>query len=227
MKLIKKEEVANGTFAFLFERPSRFEFIPGQFIEVALEEGSPSDPFRSFSIASAPCEEHLMIATRIRDSAFKQALSSLAPGTEVQIDGPYGRFGLRGDASCHVLISGGIGVTPFRSIVIQAADERTRGNIVLFHASRDVGGAPFHEEMTDLGGRGFGFQFVPAMTRPSEGWLGETGYVDAAMLARYADLSSAMYYISGPQAMVESTRDMLLKVPVASDRIVTEAFEGY
>jgi ferredoxin-NADP reductase len=227
MKLIKKEEVADGTFAFLFERPRRFEFIPGQFVEVTLEEASPTDPFRSFSIASAPCEEHLMIATRIRDSAFKQALSSMAPGAEVQIDGPYGRFGLRGDAGCHVLISGGIGVTPFRSIVVQAANERTRGSMVLFHANRDLEGAPFHQEMTGLSAGGFGFQFVPTVTRPSEGWLGETGYVDASMLSRYLDLSSAMYYISGPEAMVKSTRDMLLKIPVASDRIVTEAFEGY
>lgn len=228
MRLTAVEEIASGTRAYYFERPADFDFVAGQFVEMSLEDMAPSDPFRSFSIASAPSESHLMIATRSRDSAFKQALSALAPASEVQIDGPYGKFGLRDDARlAHVLIAGGIGITPFRSMLIQAAAAGGLESLLLFHANRDISGAPFTDEMARLSQQAPGFRFIPTLTRPSEGWNGETGYVDAAMLSRYVDSNEAIFYVSGPPAMVQSTRKMLADIAVPADRIASESFEGY
>jgi ferredoxin-NADP reductase len=228
VKLTGVEQVADGTFAYYFERPEGFEFVPGQFVEIALEELSPSDPFRSFSIASAPCEPRIMIATRSRDSSFKQALRSITPEAEVQVDGPYGRFVLREDGSpLRVMIAGGIGITPFRSMIVQSVQGEQSSPIALFHANRDIAGSPFAEEMMSLSERQSGFQFIPTLTRAAEGWNGERGYVDAAMLARHVDLSTALFYISGPPAMVQSTMEMLSNAQVAADRILSESFEGY
>jgi ferredoxin-NADP reductase len=228
MKLLRVEQIADGTFAFHFERPEGFEFVAGQFVEIALEELSPSDPFRSFSIASAPCEPDIIIATRVRDSSFKQALRSLTPGIDIQVEGPYGKFVLReGDGLPHVLIAGGIGITPFRSMIVQAAADGSRAPILLFHANRDAAGAPFSAEMVSLGERESGFRFIPTLTRPSEGWTGEKGYVDVEMLARYVDIGSAMFHISGPPAMVQSTKEMLAVAEVPADRIFAESFQGY
>jgi ferredoxin-NADP reductase len=228
MKLLRAEQIADGTFAFSFERPEGFEFIAGQFVEIALEDLSPSDPFRSFSIASAPCESDMMIATRLRHSGFKQTLHSITPGLDVQVDGPYGRFGLREDDGLpHVLIAGGIGITPFRSMIVEAATKGMREPILLFHANRDPSGAPFSAEMTGLSEGESDFQFVPTLTRPAADWSGETGYVDVAMLSRYVDIANAKFYVSGPPAMVRSAIVMLGTAEVAKDRIFHESFEGY
>src|SRR6185312_5549383 len=95
VKLIKKEEVANETMAFHFEKPTDFIFKAGQFADFTLlnppetdEEGNT----RGFSLAHAPYEEDLMITTRMRDTAFKRVLRNLPVGTEVKLDAPYGNF---------------------------------------------------------------------------------------------------------------------------------------
>ena len=228
MKLTRVEEVATGTSAYYFERPASFSFVPGQFVEVLLEDDSPADSVRSFSIASSPSEPDLMFATRSRDSAFKLALRSLSPGRDVEIDGPYGSLALRTDAGLpHVFIAGGIGITPFRSILVEAAAAGSQEPMVLFHANRDVAGAAFFSEMTYLGQRSPAFRFIPTLTRPSPGWEGETGYIDAAMLRRHLDPAQAVYYVSGPLAMVEATLALLGSIGVPGDRVRSETFEGY
>jgi ferredoxin-NADP reductase len=229
LKLTRIEEVATGTLAYYFERPVDFAFTPGQFVEVTLATAAEPEAFHSFSIASAPCEPELMIATRNRESGFKQAMRLLATGTDVQIDGPYGRFVLleQHAGTPHVFIAGGIGITPFRSIVTQSASDGTSTPLLLFHANRDVAGAPFQEEMLRLQEAAPSFRFVPTLTRPGDGWQGERGYVDAAMISRYVEPQRAIYYVSGPPAMVASTRAMLAETGIANSRILYEAFEGY
>lgn len=227
MKFQGSEQIAEGTFAYYFERPEGFQFVAGQFIEMSLVESSPADPFRSFSIASAPSESHVMIATRLRDSAFKQALRSMKPGLDLPIEGPYGRFTLReNDGLSKVLIAGGIGVTPFRSMIVEASRRGMRSPILLVHANRDLAGIPFAHEMGRLSDTNPEFRFVPTLTRPSESWSGETGYVDIAMLSRYVDIENAEFYVSGPPAMVQSAIEML-SIATTKDRIFSEAFEGY
>jgi ferredoxin-NADP reductase len=128
VKLNKREEVAEGTMAFHFEKPVGFNFKAGQFISLTLIDPAETDAegnTRVFSIASAPCEELLMIATRMRNTAFKRTLKALTLGAEVQIQGPFGSLILDNDSIRPVaLIAGGIGITPFRSIVVQATVNR-------------------------------------------------------------------------------------------------------
>src|SRR5690348_10544977 len=95
VKPIKKEEVANETMAFHFEKPKDFTFKAGQFGDFTLLNPSETDEegnIRGFSLSHAPYEEDLMIATRMRDTAFKRVLKNLPLGTEVKLDAPYGNF---------------------------------------------------------------------------------------------------------------------------------------
>src|SRR5690242_18065397 len=125
IKLLRREEVADGTAAFFFEKPDGFQFNAGQFLRFNLIDPPETDEegnSRSFSIASAPHEAELMIATRMRDTAFKRVLGSMAVGSEIEVKGPYGRMTLHEDASRPaVILTGGIGITPFRSIALEAA----------------------------------------------------------------------------------------------------------
>ena len=94
-KLIRKEEVAEGTMAFYFEKPKYFNFIAGQYMTVTLLNPPETDAegnSRFFSIASAPSDNYLMVATRIRDTAFKRVLKNLPVDSEVKIDTRTARF---------------------------------------------------------------------------------------------------------------------------------------
>src|SRR5690606_32160863 len=128
-KLIKHEEVAEGTMAFYFEKPEGFSFITGQFIELTLIDPKETDGegnTRAFSIISRPDEDYLAIATRLRDTAFKRQLKELAPGEEIQLEGPFGNFILHENIDRPaIFLVGGIGITPFMSIIKDALNRST------------------------------------------------------------------------------------------------------
>lgn len=233
VKLIKKEEIANGTMAFHFEKPEGFEFRAGQFGDFTLlnppETDSEGDT-RGFSIAAAPYEPDLMFATRLRDTAFKRVIRELPIGTEVKLDAPYGDFTLHKTATTPaVFIIGGIGVTPVRSMIAQATHDKTAHNITLVHANRTPADAPFTEDFERLAKDNPNFTFVPVVTDDApEGWTGEHGRVDEAMLRRHIpDLNTPIYYLSGPEGMVKAMRQLLVGLGVNEDTIKTEEFAGY
>src|SRR5262249_36395326 len=139
IRLIGRKDVAEGTMAFLFEKPPGFNFKAGQFMRFTLIDPPETDAegnARTFSIASAPYEESLMIATRMRDTAFKRVLKGAAPGTRLVARGPYGSLTLQEGASPPaVFLSGGIGITPFRRILMQAAWGHLARNMTLFYSN--------------------------------------------------------------------------------------------
>jgi len=167
VRLQQKEAVAEGTVAFHFQKPADLEFKAGQFIDVTLIDPQETDAegnTRSFSIASAPFETDLIIATRMRDTAFKRVLNSLALGTEVSIAGPFGSFTLRQDSQPAVFLAGGIGITPFRSMLLQAFHDRMVRRFVLFYSNRRPEDAAFLEELQQLDRNAGGFRLIAVMT---------------------------------------------------------------
>src|ERR1051326_6638207 len=153
-KLLARRNVADGTIAFEFEKPAAWTFDAGQFIDMTLLNPAETDAegnTRGFSIASAPFEDTLMIATRMRDTAFKRVLKTLPLGSEVKIEGPFGDLRLHNNvARPAVIVSGGIGITPFRSILRQAVHEKLRHRIFFFYANRRPEDAIFLNDMRSL-----------------------------------------------------------------------------
>src|SRR5665213_3603799 len=153
-KLLSRHEIAEGTMAFRFERPANWAFKAGQYLDMTLLDPPETDSegsVRSFSIASGPHEETLMVATRMRDTAFKRVLRTMPLGTAVKIEGPSGDLILQNDsARAAVFLAGGIGITPFRSIVHWAAKEKLPNRIVLFYSNRRPEDAPFLAELQSL-----------------------------------------------------------------------------
>lgn len=144
VKLLGRGPVAEGTMAFHFEKPQGFQFTPGQSLDFTLLDPPETDAegnMRTFSIASAPFEEQITIATRMRDTAFKRVLKTVPLGLGVKMEGPMGSFTLhKNTAKPAVLLAGGIGITPFRSIVRHAGHEKLPHKIFLFYANRRAGG---------------------------------------------------------------------------------------
>ena len=136
-RLAERHEVAENTMAFQFEKPAGWAFKPGQFVDITLTNPPETDGegnTRGFSIASAPQGSTIMVATRLRDSAFKRILKKMPLQSEVKIEGPFGNLILHNNATRPaVLLAGGIGITPFRSIVANAANEKMPHRIFLFY----------------------------------------------------------------------------------------------
>lgn len=235
IKLKRREEVAAGTMAFHFEKPSGFAFTAGQAGEFTLlnppEEDAEGNK-RAFSLASAPYEADLMIATRMRDTAFKRSLKEMPLGSELLMDAPWGELVLHEDTRVPaVFLTGGIGITPVRSIVLQATREGRPQKLALFYSNRHPRDAAFLDELMQAQKTNHNFIFVPTMTQPEEsstGWKGETGFINDAMLHRHLnDLTRPVYYISGPPLMVSAMQKLLRDAGVNDPNIRVEEFSGY
>lgn len=173
-----------------------------------------------------------MVATRMRSTAFKRVLRDAPGGLELKMDGPSGSFNLhKNENKSAVFLAGGIGITPFLSIVRQAAKNGQRRSLYLFYSNRRPEDSPFLGEFGGASANHSGFRFVPTMTG-MEGsrrqWAGETGHIDRAMLLRHIpELQGPIYYLAGPPAMVTAMRHMLTSAAVDEDDIRTEEFSGY
>lgn len=232
VKLIRKETIADGTMAFHFAKPEGFEFRAGQFADFTLIDPPETDEegnTRGFSLVQAPYEPQLVVATRMRDTAFKRVLKNLPTGAEVRLDAPYGDFTLhKTESTPAVFIIGGIGVTPVRSMIAQATHDRTTHQITLLHASHTPTDLPLKSDFEQLAKENPNFRYVPIVTTPSDGWAGERGHVDAAMVRKYVPaLHKPIYYLSGPDRMVKAMRALLVSLDVNEDNIRTEEFAGY
>jgi len=234
-KLTSREAVAEGTMSFHFEKPAGFDFQGGQSVDMTMLNPPETDDegnTRSFSIASPPHENELMFATRMRDSAFKRNLKSVPLGTELKIDGPMGSFTLHKNAKKPaVFLAGGIGITPFMSMVAQAAHDRLPHQLYLFYSNHRPEDAPFLDFLRRLEKDNSNYQFIPTMTdmeKSKRPWEGERGFIDGPMLIKYLNnLNGPIYYLAGPPAMVAAMRKMLTDTKVDEDDIRTEEFAGY
>jgi ferredoxin-NADP reductase len=235
VKLRKKEDVAEGTMAFYFEKPAGFQFKPGQFANLTLPNPPETDAegnIRTFSIASAPSEEDLMFATRMRDTAFKRVLKTMPLGSEITLAGPFGSFTLHSDSSRPgVFLAGGIGITPFRSMILYASRSRLSHNLLLFYSNRRPEDAAFLQELQGIQKENTRYRFIGTMTQMEKSklkWEGRTGFLDQQMLSENVkDLRGSIYYVAGPPGMVSAIGQALTGLGIGEDNICSEEFAGY
>jgi ferredoxin-NADP reductase len=235
INLLRRTEIAEGTMAFYFSRPSAFDFRAGQSVTMTLIDPRDTDAKgnrRPFSIASAPSDDHIMIATRMRDTAFKRTLKNMPGGSTVQIRGPAGKFTLDpDDTHAAVMIAGGIGITPFLSMLRQATREELQRELWLFYSNRTPKDTAFLQDVIDLQKRNAHYWFIGTMTDTldaSEPWSGERGFIDTSMLTRHlGDLLGPTYYVAGPPAMVTAMHGLLMAAGVPNERVHSDEFFGY
>lgn len=221
--------------AFHFEKPAGFAFTAGQAGDFTLPNPPETDAegnVRSFTLASAPFEEDLMIATRMRDTAFKRSLKALPIGTELTLEAPWGELILHDDARIPaVFLTGGIGITPVRSMVLQATHDHLPHKLTVFYANHRPEDAAFLDELMAARTANPNFLLVATMSdmeNSTAQWNGETGHVSNAMLTKYiVDPTVPIYYISGPPGMVDAMQKVLGDTGVKTSNIRAEEFSGY
>jgi ferredoxin-NADP reductase len=235
-RLLERRPVADGTIAFFLERPAGFAFTAGQYLTLTLPEPPYSDAkgnSRTFSIASAPEETgSLCVATRMTGTAFKRSLADVPLGTSLSLFGPAGTFTLPAEADASIVfIAGGIGITPFRSMLVDAGARCRPQRITLLYSNRNVEGAPFHQELADLAAMHSVFRYLPTMTQ-AEGsrqpWTGERRSVGSELVREIiAGMPRPLVYIAGPPGLVGAATTAVREAGVDPDRVIAEEFDGY
>lgn len=231
--LILKEKIpiARGQWDFVFTPRYPIAFRPGQFAEWSLPHAHPDNRGirRYFTIASSPSEGDLRLGVKFYEpsSSFKKALGALEPGAAVTVTQLAGEFLLPADTQEKlVFIAGGIGITPFRSMICDLIDRNEKRDAVLLY------GAGMAEDLAyrDLFRQAetVGIRPVYVLSKPAVGWKGESGMIDAALVARCVpDWRERRFYISGPHIMVNGALAALRGLGVSRNRIHTDYFPGF
>lgn len=234
-----KKQIAEGTMAFVFEKPKDFKFKAGQHIRMTLLDPPETDSeggSRFFSLASTPQDKNIVIAMRMRDTAFKRVLRNMPIGSKVLIqillDAPHGAFAIHDDVTKPAIyIVGGIGIVPAYSMIKDATERKLPHKLVLFYSNRRPEDTPFLNELQNLTKQNPNFKLVATMTEPAKAakaWQGETDHINKAMLDKQiGSLQDPIYYVSGLPEMVSSMKTMLKKAGVKEDSIHAEEFTGF
>lgn len=232
LKLIDRKEVARDTIIFVFEKPEGFSFKPGQYAGFTLINPPEIDAggiTRRFSLLSTPDDPFISIATRAQNSAYKRVLISLPIGVYIKFAGPTGTFILHEDTNRPaVFIAGGIGITPFYSMIRFVSENKSSQKIFLFYGNQQISDAAFLDELKNLANINPHFNLIATIAMPDKTWQGETGFITDAMLKKYIpDIKTPIYYICGSPVMVTTLQETLAEMGINEDNIRVEDFPGY
>jgi ferredoxin-NADP reductase/nitrite reductase/ring-hydroxylating ferredoxin subunit len=228
------------------DKKTPLNYTAGQFafFDIGGVYNDPKGPIRHFTISSSPTENFIMFSTRIRDSPYKKRLSNLEEGAKVKVRGPEGQFVLHQDYSkSAVFLSGGIGVTPFRTMIKYATDKQLPVKIAMFDSNRNVSNILFKKEFDDWANMNENLKIIYTISQEEEDrhekssstakndWKGEYGRIDKAMILKYVDineLNNSIFYICGPPSMLKAMQALLQEeLEIPKERIKVEEFTGY
>jgi ferredoxin-NADP reductase len=221
LTLVSKEHLIDNIWAFRLQASEPLAWTAGQFVRVELphDNADGEGTKRWFTNSAAPYEGILQITTRITDSTFKQALAKLEPGsTALQLlDPPSGDFIWQETALPIVFIAGGIGITPFYSILKQRVHDGQTLDITLIYASRTAD-VPFRTEFDQWAAAnpGFTVAYLPGVPLKAE-----------QLIQSYPALRTSLVYISGPEPIVEDLGDDLIAHGVPQANIKQDFFPNY
>jgi len=236
VSLKRREEIAAGTWAFTLGLGGReLPFVPGQALDLFLVDPPHSDPRgpqHAFTIAGTAGPDAIQIATRIRESVWKQNLLEMPFGAKLEAEGPWGDFTLPATPGDIVMLAGGIGITPFRAIAQDATARSLPYDLSLIHSNRTPEETPFLAELRRWTTANHRLTYVPTMTQMEHShapWVGLRGRIDAAFLDEVLDdhRAEARYMVAGPGAFVAAVVAALGEVGIAPDHIASEDFPGY
>lgn len=234
LTLKRKIQLAPDIYDFIFTPSKKLAFIPGQYMEWTLGHKSTDSRGnrRYFTLASAPTEDNIRLGVKFYDtsSTFKQAMLEMNPNTQIVASHLAGDFVLPHDPrqKC-VFIAGGIGITPFRSMIRYLLDTRQPRPIVLFYANRTVNDIVYHD-VFDKAGRELGIKTIYTVTDKHNlpaSWQGKVGYITPKMIKdQVPDYAERLFYISGPLRMIEAFHETLAQLHVPESHIRTDFFAG-
>lgn len=237
LRLKQKIRLAPDIYDFVFATPQKFAFEPGQYMEWTLghNDSDTRGNRRYFTLASSPTESELRLGVKFYDhsSSYKQAMLVMNDKTEIVAAQLAGDFVLpRDPAQKCVFIAGGIGITPYRSMLKYLLDARQKRPIVLFYVNRNVHDIVY-KDILDRAERELGIKTIYTLSDTKAtlppGWANKITYgrpTVQMIKTQVSDYKRCWFYISGPQAMVDTYKALLRDMHVPAAHIKTDLFAG-
>ena len=210
-----------------FRRPKGFNYLPGQwaFITIGNENMQKTEPL---SLSSSPTQDFLEVTKRLTGHEFSNAVDALNVGDGATIRGPYGKLILQENQENICMLSGGIGITPLRSMIRYSTDKELETSIILLYSNRFEDSIAFKDDFDEMQKRNLNFKVIITITRPSLAWKGLTGRINMEMIEKTVpDYSERVFYTCGPRPMVDGMVAILAEMGLPEARIKYEYFSGY
>lgn len=224
LTLIKSGQLSSDCRVFIFKQERKIEFEAGQYLEWTLSHEHPDSRGirRFFTIASSPTEEFIMLASKFypRPSTFKAALKSMDKGSQIIASDLAGEFILPHDKSIKLaFIAGGIGITPFRSQIKYMLDKNENRDIVFLYSNKTAQDVVFKDLFDHAKKNGVRSVYVNN---------DQMGYINEKIIKKEVpDWKDRLFYISGPEPMVEAFEKMLAQMGLERKKIRRDYFPGY
>ena len=205
---------------------NNFDYKPGQYVMVELETGDDENT-HPLSIASSPTEDFLLFSTKISESTFKKKYNQLKVGDKIKLKGPMGIFVLDENAKNIVFLGGGIGITPFRSMIKYSSDNKVPIKLKLIYSNKATDEICYKDEWSILERQNPNLKIVSTITEDPS-WHGRKGRINEELIKEFCnDLNNTLFYICGPPAMVEGLFQLLKIMNIPQQNIKVEKFVGY
>ncbi|MBI5201840.1 MAG: FAD-dependent oxidoreductase [Elusimicrobia bacterium] len=210
---------ARGVRSFRLRLDEKLDFIPGQFLRVRFPG---EEEWRDYSIASAPPADGFVEIALNKAGKFTERLFGLTVGETLQVEGPMGEWIYRDEGKPVALVSGGTGITPFRSMVAYLLSKGLPHPVSVIYSARTPADIVFKNDLAEFAQRGV--NVVVTITRPqdlapADRWDGPTGRITAELVAKAADLDRSVVYLCGPGQFVRALKDALLLRGVPAARL--------
>lgn len=225
--LVESHEIAPDVRHFVFAAPEveQLDFVPGQFVSFS-DSVNGRKVTRAYSIASAPNGNRFELClNRVQEGLFSPHLFALEPGGTVEMRGPLGYFVPKSPFRDALFVATGTGIAPFRAFLQSPAVRDSGASITLLMGARHESGLLYREEFEELTAKRPNFLYLPTITRPSNGWAGRTGRVQAHLNEAVAGRTAIDVYVCGLKAMVDDVRSLLASKGFEKQQIIFEKYD--
>lgn len=219
---LRKEKIADDTWQFFFTKPHGFDFKAGQYTTVFVGEDN-----RDFTICANPTnKETFSIVTKPGISTFKKTLFSLPITSEISMKEPSGGFVLYNEDTPKVFLAGGIGLTPFYSMITYVSAKKINTPITLLVSFSKKSNFIFYDELVSIARENSNIKIIYTVSKDT--WENEMGRISEELIKKYVlDLHTPEFFVAGGVEMVEDTEELLLHMGVAEKKIRIDIFTGY
>jgi len=218
----------SDTSSFRFPRPDGFDYKPGQYMMVTIKTGD-TELVHPFSLSSSPTDpDFIEFTKKLTASEYSTRLRALKPGDWARIDGPYGKFTCECEYEKILFLAGGIGITPFFSIMKYCTDYNLPTSMVFFYGCRNEQEIAFKQQLDEMQTKNPNLRVIYVLNEPSPAWTGKVGFVTADLIRQEApDFQDRVFYACGPPPMVAAMQKLVATLGLPDAQLKLESFIGH
>jgi glycine betaine catabolism B len=215
-------------YSYRFARPEGFDYKPGQFMLYTIKGGA-KELMHAFSFSSSPTElDYIEFTKKFTANEYSVALKNMKLSDVATVEAPFGKFTFEGEYPKIALLTGGIGITPFRSIIKYCSDKRLSTSIILFYGCRSPSDIAFKTDLDQLQTQNPNFKTIYIVNVPNPEWKGSVGNINEEMIKKeMPDYKDRVFYACGPPGMVAAMTNLIQGLAIPESALKLENFAGY